>query len=412
MRRATLPFFLIMFFVVLVFSTSAWAASEKVLYSLQGSTDGGFPYDYGLVIRDASGNLYGTTEAGGSCGYGTVFQLSSDGAETVLYSFCGSDGRYPDSGLIRDESGNFYGTTSSGGSGAGCSSGCGTVFELSGSILTTLYTFTGGSDGAAPEAGVIRDNNGNLYGTAPSGGNANGAGVVYEVSATGKFSVLYRFCPTGGCPDGAEPFGGLAIDQQGNLYGTTVYGGARDYGTVYELSPSSGGGWKQTVLHSFARSDGAFPFSGLTLSTLKIGGRQQTVMFGVTTQGGGAAGEGTAFELNKSSHDYRVTVLHSFIDRYGDGGYPECTLTVANGRIFGTTVQGGAHSGYETTGTVFELIHAKTWTEKVLYSFDGTDGSAPYSGVVADSKGHLYGVASEGGNSEGYGSGVVYEVTP
>jgi len=310
--------------------------------------------------------------------------------------------------VIRDGSGNFYGTTAYGGS-----SNVGTVFELSGSTLKTLYNFTSERDGANPQAGVIRDNNGNLYGTTPFGGNANGAGVVYEISASGKFSVLYRFCPTAGCPDGAEPFGGLAIDQQGNLYGTTVYGGARDYGTVYELSPRSGGGWRYTVLHSFVRSDGAFPFGGLTLSTQQIGNEQQTVLFGTASYGGGPADAGTVFEMSKSRNGYKLTVLHRFINAYGDGANPQGTLTVAKGRVFGTTVNGGAHSRQSIGGTVFELIHAKTWTEKVLYSFTGgSDGNAPYSGVVLDAEGNLYGVGQSGGNSYNYDYGVAYEVTP
>ncbi len=406
MRRATLLFLLTLLLAVLPLATSAWAASEKVLYSFQGSTDGGVPIDHGLLVRDSAGNLYGTTEVGGSCGYdyGTVFQVSSDGTETVLHNFCGTDGAGPYGGLIRDAQGNFYGTTYAGGS-----SDAGTVFELSGATLTTLYSFTGGRDGTYPQAGVVRDNNGNLYGTTPFGGNANGAGVVYEVSASGKFSVLYRFCSTGGCPDGADPVGGLAIDQQGNLYGTTVYGGARDYGTLYELSPRSGGGWKYSVLHSFARSDGSFPYGGVTLSTLKIGNKRQTVILGTACCGGGPANAGTAFEMTKSKNGYKLTVLHTFINAYGDGGDPQCTLTVLNGRIFGTTVQGGANS--RKAGTVFELTHSKTWTEKVLYSFGGPDGSSPYTGVVADSMGNLYGATQEGGNSEGYGYGTVYEVT-
>jgi uncharacterized repeat protein (TIGR03803 family) len=410
MRRATLLFLpMILLLAILPLATSAWAATEKVLYSFQGSTDGGVPIDHGFLVRDSAGNLYGTTEVGGGCGDGTVFQLSGDGTETVLYSFCQSDGRYPFGGLIRDAEGNFYGTTYQGGSGTGCTGGCGTVFELTGSTLRTLHNFTGGSDGSQPVAALVRDSNGNLYGTTPSGGNANGAGLVYEVSASGKFSVLYRFCSSGGCPDGADPVGGLAIDQQGNLYGTTVYGGARDYGTVYELSPRSGGGWRYSVLHSFARGDGSFPFGGVTLSTQKIGNKQQTVIFGTASLGGGPANAGTAFEMTKSKNGYKLTVLHRFINAYGDGANPQGTLTVVRGKVFGTTESGG---GQFAVGTVFELIHAKKWTEKILHSFDGADGGAPFSGVVADLKGTLYGVTQEGGDSEGYGYGVVYEVTP
>jgi uncharacterized repeat protein (TIGR03803 family) len=310
--------------------------------------------------------------------------------------------------VILDSSGNIYGTTSSGGSG-----GCGTVFALSGSTLTTLYSFTCGTDGGTPLAGVIRDRSGNLYGTAQSGGT-NSAGVAYEVTSSGTFNVIYSFCSYLGCPDGAQPEGGLAMDASGNLYGTTIIGGTSDYGTVYELS-KTGNGWNETVLHSFTGSDSAYPtYASPTLGTQIIGKKKQRVIFGVTEQGGGAADMGTAFEMVRSKSGYTLTVLHSFIGQYGDGMNPYGTLIYLKGKLFGTT-SGSGNSNY---GSVFELTQDKNiWHEAVLHNFtdSGGDGGNPYSRVVADSSGNLYGVTAIGGSGNGgrnAGGGIVYEVTP
>jgi uncharacterized repeat protein (TIGR03803 family) len=158
--------------VVLLIATGAWAGTETVLYSFSGGSDGA--YGGGLPARDSSGTLYGTTLWGGTCDDGTVFKLSRDGAERVLYNFCGSDGSDPFGDVTLDSSGTIYGTTYAGGS-----NDCGTVWKLSGSILTTLHTFTCGNDGGSPWAGVILDTSGNLYGTTSGNG-------VLTVAATGK----------------------------------------------------------------------------------------------------------------------------------------------------------------------------------------------------------------------------------
>ncbi len=387
--------------LVLLLATGALASTETVLYNFTDGSDGGYPDDLGLLVRDSSGNLYGTTEYGGTCGYGTVFELSSGGTERALYSFCdGTDGGFPLAGVALDPSGKIYGTTEIGGAGS-----CGIVFELSGSTLTTLHAFTCGTDGGYPYAGVIRDKKGNLYGTAESGG-VNGYGVAYEISS-GTYSVIYNFCSVSGCTDGENPTSGLAMDKKGNLYGVTPKGGTSNYGTVFELS-KSGSNWTETVLHSFAggSSDGAYPYFGsLTLGTQKIGKKQKSVIFGVTQQGG-ASNVGTAFEMIKSNTGYMLSLLHSFAGS-GDGSYPEGTLTYLGNKLFGTT-NGGSSSDH---GTVFELTRKKkAWNHTVLYSFTGSsDGGYPYSGVVADAGGNLYGVTEVGGSS---GAGVVYKVKP
>ncbi len=390
--------------LILMFAlaTSASAGTEKVLHAFTGGDDGGQPFDIGKVTRDSSGNLFGTTSEGGSCMYGTVFELATDGTMSVLHSFCGTEGTYPSSGVVLDPSGNIYGTTT-----YGDGYNCGTVFKLSGSALTTLHAFTCGTDGGKPYTPVILDKAGNVYGTATEGG-ANGWGVVFEVSSSGAYSVLYSFCSVSGCTDGASPFTGLVMDGNGNLLGCTTEGGTNDLGTVFKLS-RYGGVWKETVLHSYAGGsmDGSDPYDGsLTILTLKAGNKRSTVIFGVTGSGG-TSGNGTAFEMTKVKTGYTLRVLHSFSGSGGDGKYPYGTLTYAKGKLTGTTFEGG-NGGY---GTVFQLApKKKAWTETVLYSFtDGSDGGYPSSGVATDSSGSFYGVTLQGGSS---GFGVAYAVTP
>ena len=203
---------------------------ETVLYSFTGGTDGAYPY--GDLVRDGVGNLYGTTEYGGSSNQGTVFRVNANGEESVLYSFTGgADGGSPLAGLVRDQEGNLYGTTFYGGSGNGV------VFKLGPrGRETVLHRFTGPPDGRLPGAGLLRDSSGNLYGTTEEGGDSNclegfGCGTIFKVDTKGKETVLYRFT---GFPDGELPLAALIMDTSGNLYGTTGYGG-------YSNSPCTDG---------------------------------------------------------------------------------------------------------------------------------------------------------------------------
>jgi uncharacterized repeat protein (TIGR03803 family) len=225
---------------------------ETVLYTFSGGADGGSPYGAGLT-RDPAGNLYGTTEFGGTASVGVVFKLDTTGQETVLYSFIGladfaTDGVYPGAGVILDSAGNLYGTTMDGGgvTNPGCGGDeCGVVFKLDPSGQeTVLHAFTGGADGAEQyfgvfEGGVIRDPAGNLYGTTYLGGDlsgcyAEGCGVVFKMSPSGQETVLYTF--TGGA-DGGNPYAGVIADPAGNLYGTTYNGGKNSAGVVFKLKP-------------------------------------------------------------------------------------------------------------------------------------------------------------------------------
>jgi uncharacterized repeat protein (TIGR03803 family) len=292
---------------------------------------------------DAAGNLYGTTYAGGSAGVGVVYKLDTSGHETVLYSFTGgNDGANPQAGVIFDSTGNLYGTTTGGGS-----SGWGTVYKLdSTGHETVLYNFTNGSDGSIPVSGVTLDSAGNLYGTAATGGvhSGFGYGVVYKLDYRGIYKVLYSF--TFGL-DGGEPLGGVTLDSAGNLYGTTWSGGppSGDFpGVVYRVDPTTG---HETVV---------YPFTG-----------------------------------------------------FADGGGPLGTLIFDLGNIYGVTQYGGqGPCPFFGCGVVFELD--PTGHETVLYRFTGgSDGSEPLAGVIRDSAGNLYGTTVFGGAA---GEGVVYKVTP
>ena len=334
-------------------SPSGGGWTETVLHSfINNGVDGYFPQT-GL-IWDTAGNLYGTTLYGP--GYGTVFELSPSGGggwtEKVLYVFTGAyDGRYP-RGITFDSAGNIYGTTSNGGIYCSPYQGCGTVFKLSptqggGWTESIVHTFGDGKDGVNPLAPLIFDSAGNLYGTTTAGGVGISYGTVFELTPTegGSWTLttLYNF---GALPDGQQPWtGALAFDAAGNLYGTTAFGGTNRNGTVFELSPSGGGSWTETVLHSFGSgSDGVEPLGGLIVDA-------DGNLYGTTSQGG-VDGEGTVFEFSPSGSSWTEMLLHNFLGNRADGGFPFAGLTFgADGNIYGTTALAGAYYG----GAVFGL---------------------------------------------------------
>lgn len=387
---------------------SAQAQTYKVLYSFCSAdkcTDGANP-EAG-VIQDSQGNLYGTTAEGGdACGTGscgTVFKLDKTGRETVLYRFKFKDGANPEAGLIQDADGNLYGTTFYGGHGESAE---GTVFKLSKTgDETVLHTFTGGADGGNPEAGVIRDAEGNLYGTADFGGQGqckedNACGVIFRISGTGKETVLYSFA---GGNDGGNPDGGLLRDAEGNFFGDT------SEGTVFKLSKT----YKETVLYHFSGGhDGGIPVGGVIEDA-------EGNLYGATATGGTGCfdlGCGTVFKVDKWGKE---TVLYRFTGK-DDGSSPRAgVIGDAEGNLYGTAVQGGDLScgSGDGCGVVFKL--SKTGKETVLHAFEGTgDGEFPEAGLIRDSKGNLYGTTSYGGGTSssclvyGPGCGVVFEVTP
>ena len=352
----------------------------QVLYSFSGKADGANPH--GALLQDKQGNLYGTTVQGGSHGYGVVFRLSPDGTQTPLYSFSGGeDGHYAYGGLVQDKTGNLFGVTIFGGA-----YGEGNVFRLdSAGNVKVLHAFAGRPDGSTPESGLTLDNAGNLYGTTPYGGY--GPGTVYKLAPDGTESILHNFAD--GAHDGAYPYGGVtmdargnmygttndggwdgmqqgpgivyklsahgkfrvlfhfdagnnggypaaapALDASGNLYGTTIAGGAFGEGILYKLAPDG----RFTVLHSFAGgNDGEY---GIGRPVIDVNG----TLYGVTQEGGGACDCGTVFSLTP---DGTYSVLHRFA-----GSEPGDGLTIdRRGNLFGTAYEGGKNNA----GVIFKI---------------------------------------------------------
>jgi uncharacterized repeat protein (TIGR03803 family) len=370
----------------------ACVSNTTILYSFAGPTsDGENPY--ASLIQGSDGNLYGTTVNGGAYGYGTVFEFSpSSGTETVLYSFAGgnTDGANP-YGLIEGTDGNFYGITNLGGA-----SDAGTIFEFSPSTgtETVVHSFGTGGDGVEPQSTLIQASDGNLYGTAPYGG-AYGDGAVFEYSpSTGAEMVLYSFA--GGSTDGKLPVASLIQGSDGNLYGTTLEGGANSEGTVFGVSPTSGG---EAVLYSF----GSFSGDGYWVTGGLIQGSDGN-LYG-TAAFGGANGAGTVFKVSPSTG--AETVLYSFAGGSADGANPASLIQGSDGNLYGTTLNAGADSGTNGGGTVFEYSPS-TGTETTLHFFGGVgDGAAPYAGLIQGSNGNLYGATYRGGTNS---DGTVFEV--
>jgi uncharacterized repeat protein (TIGR03803 family) len=403
---------------VTAFATAelATAQSYRVLYTFAGTPDGASPIQSDLI--DVNGTFFGTTNAGGDYGFGTIFQLNGLGEETVLYSFTGgTDGAFPDAGLVRDSAGNMYGTTEHGGNlscAIGNSIGCGVVYKISSTAqFSVLYAFTDKTDGAWPQ-GLIMDSVGNLYGTTAFGGDLTctielpyGCGVVYRLDSNGNLTSLYSFSDG---PGGTLPDGFLTLDASGNLYGATSSGGILTYcpdigcGVLYKLDTSG----NETVLYSFTnRTDGGNPLGHLQLDS-------EGNVYGTTYQGGDLScsglrftlGCGVVFEVTPSGKE---KILHTFTG--ADGANPGFgLLRNSSGNFYGTTVYGGV----ENMGTVFE-VGAKGG-ERVVYSFTGAaDGGLPQSGITLDAKGNLYSSTSSGGDlacNPPAGCGTLFRMRP
>jgi uncharacterized repeat protein (TIGR03803 family) len=379
----------------LMLAAQVTAQTFTTLYSFTDGSDGAGPYG-GLILSGKT--LYGTSSGGGSSGKGTVFAVNTDGTGfTNLYGFTGgSDGAAPMAGLVLGGN-TLYGTAPSGGT-----SGDGTVFAVNtdGTGFTNLYGFTGGSDGLLPRSGLVLSGN-TLYGTAVYGGSS-GDGTVFAVNTDGTgFTTLYSF--TYGS-DGALPYAGLVLS--GNtLYGTAFRGGSSTYGTVFAVN-TDGTGF--TTLYSFTaetgstpvltNSDGATPTAGLALSG--------NTLYGMAA-GGGTAGHGTVFTINTDGTG--PTTLHTFTAGIGsslalpsitnsDGAYPWAGLVLSGNTLYGTAVYGGS-SGH---GTVF-AVNTDGTGFTTLYSFTGgSDGAKPWAGLALSGN-TLFGTTELEG-SAGYGT--------
>ena len=347
-----------------VFEISASGAFTN-LYSFTGGNDGFVPY--APLIQGSDGNFYGTTENGGTNGYGTVFKIDSSGAFTSLYSFTGSnDGVQPFGSLVQGSDSDFYGTTA----GGGTNGGGGTVFKISaGGSLTSLYSFTGSNDGAAPFAGLVLGSDANFYGTTVGGGT-NGYGTVFKISASGSFTSLHSFT---NYLDGANPHAPLVQGRDGIFYGTTQSGGANALGTVFKISASG----SFNVLHSFIGTDGGSPNAPLVQGS-------DGNFYGTAPSG--------AANMNKYGTIFAISPSGSFTNLYFftggiDGAWPYMAGLVqgSNGNFYGTTWSGGMGGN----GTVFQLLMGPVAnpviqtadanfgvrTNRFGFDFTGTSGS-------------------------------------
>jgi len=393
---------LILMLPAIVFAPLSFAQAQtfKVPYNFTGTADGGNPVA-GLV-RDSEGDVYGTTVLGGnaSCaipmGCGVVFKLDPTGYETALYNFTGgSDGGYPQAGLILDAAGNLYGTTAYGGD-LNCEApyGCGVVFmwDKKETKEIVLHAFSGAPDGLYPLGGLIRDDEGNLYGTTSGGGSAN-VGVIFRLDSSGNETILHSFA--GAPSDGAFPTLTSLLGSGGALYGVTQEGGTSNAGVVYKLS-KAGTGARLTVLHSFALgyADGQYPWG---TPIMDKGGS----LYGTAYMGGSAA-NGIVWRVSPSGKE---TVLHNFYGYPADGAQPNAgVITDGKGNLYGTTAEGGTNG----EGTVYELNSEGSVT--LLHSFlSSSDGGYPKDGLIFDPAGNLYGTTYEGGS---YDYGTVFELTP
>jgi uncharacterized repeat protein (TIGR03803 family) len=406
---------------IIILELAAQAQTFTVLHTFE-NTDGANPQ--AALISDQSGNLYSTTEYGGTDQVGTVFKLSRAAQYTALYQFKDyPDGARPVAPLVADSQGG-YGTTYAGGMNCLSTFYCGTVFKINlAGDETVIYRFGGSPDGANPNAGLIRDASGNFYGTTVFGGVGGcnepyGCGTVFEIDSAGNETVLYSFQ---GGSDGSQPYGSLVMDSSGHLYGTTSAGGSGvvcsgGCGTVYRLT-KSGSTWTDQILVNFTGANGAIPYSNLILDAAGN-------LYGTTLIGGSAKncpylgiylGCGTVFRLDKSGAE---TVLYNFTGK-SDGSEPQAGLVRdATGNLYGTASY-GANSSCNAglgCGTVFRLASGKL---SVLHAFTGgTDGATPV-GALLLGRDALYGTATIGGDATcqtqeggGPGCGTVFKITP
>ena len=393
------------FAVVLALALTSWASTEKVLWNFAGGSDGSQPWS-NYFISDAKGNLYAATAGGGTYSAGTVFMLSPAGKETVLYEFTGAngDGNAPHGRLAFDAKGNIYGTTQSGGT-----NGTGTVYELSkrSGVWTekVIYNFSAtGADGISPSAGMTIAPDGTMYSTTPDGGAYSG-GVIFSLKKTvkgWKQTVIHNInFPS----EGGFPYEGVMRDAAGNLYGVAPAGGASQQGVVYRLSPSKNG-WVDTVLYSFTGQNG----DGSGLYWIDLISDATGNIYGATSFGG-TNGTGTVWELvySKTKKSYSESILYEFgSSGSGDGNNPYGGLAMdSKGNLYGTALNGGSSN----LGAFYRLTkQGKTWKETILHSFVGAnDGAQPTGNPYIDAQGRLYGMAETGGTAN---LGIVYRIKP
>ncbi|MGA9472175.1 MAG: choice-of-anchor tandem repeat GloVer-containing protein [Terriglobales bacterium] len=384
---------------------------EKVLYAFTGESDGWLPSQ--VLVRDARGNLYGSTAFGGNysglCtseiydGCGVVFKVSAAGTFSVLHTFDFNDGADPAIGA-QDADGNLYGTAFWGGKRACQDGGCGLIFKLTpAGEFTVLYSFTGGSDGANPYS-LIMDDQGDLYGT--TSGTNTGVEEIFELTNSGSLEVLHVF---GQSPDGNLPEG-IIRDSAGNLYGTTAGGGTYGAGTVFKVDTTG----NEAVLYSFkGKSDGGLPFAPPIMDNAGN-------LYGTASQDGDEKGAcnppdstlgcGTVFKVDAAGVFSKLFAFH-----YVNGDYAGPLSLGTHGAIYGTTAFGGNGCSQGGCGVAFKVN--SEGKESVLYNFQGQAGGSWPGKLVEDRKGNQYGTAVSGGDlscpyQSGTGCGMVFELIP
>ena len=361
-------------------------ATLTTLYTFTGSSDSAQPST--ALVQGNDGNFYGATGP-------TIYKLTPTGVFTTLYTFTGgSDGADAQSGLIQGSDGNFYGTALLPLANT-YALPLGTIYKLTpAGVLTTLYTFTGGSDGDSCPYGLTQGSDGNFYGTTMYGGAAGGDGTIFQLTPTGTLTTLYTF--TGGL-DGGNPVGQLVMDSQGNFYGATSYGGGAgemvyNDGTVFKITPAG----VFTSLYSFLGGNGVNPEAGLTLG---IDG----FLYG-STDAGEFNDDSTVFQIGPFVTPARMlNTLHYFTPGT-DGSYPSALVQGTDHIFYGTTT--GTVGG---PATVFKVSPVGQYTAggfSIIYTF--TDGGAPASALILGSDGNFYGTTYRGGAN---GNGTIFKLT-
>jgi len=378
-------------------------------------SDGSLPP--GALVQGADGNFYGVAQIGGKNLNGTAFSMTPSGVLTTLYNFCSQknqalciDGSYPNAPLVQGANGNFYGTSRF----AGEALNAGTVFELSSAgDFTLLYSFCSGPgcpDGEYPEGGLIRGADGNFYGNTSNGGShsmGGDGGTIFKITPAGTHTALYNFCArvsNGVCLDGMSPEATLLQATDGNFYGTTLFGGAHNKGTFFKLTPDG----KFTSLHSLSEA---------SFTNALIEGADGN-LYG-TTEAGGKLASGTVFRITPSG---QLATLYNFcsLPNCGDGKFPVAGLVQgSDGNFYGTTILGGINNdsscrGGPGCGTIFQITPAGKLT--TLYNFcsqtNCPDGSQPDAALIQAGDGTFYGTTSEGGSTAcNGGCGTVFSLS-
>jgi uncharacterized repeat protein (TIGR03803 family) len=382
---------------VLISAILSWtlnvSAQETIIATLAtfGITNGTSPY--GSLTLASDGNCYGTTTSGGSNGYGTVFELTSNNTFETLAYFDGTNGNYSSAQMLQASNGNFYGVTYVGGMFT-----LGNVFEFTTNHeILSVHSFDG-TNGSYPFGGLVQASNGNIYGTASSGGfgfsnGFGGFGTIFMLTPGGVFSNLYFF--TNGS-DGSSPLATLAEGTNGNLYGTTYYGGSNGAGVLFELALDP----QVLIRTQFSEVTGSAPQCPLFWG-------QDGNWYGSTTLGGGSANAGTLFRM---APDGLFATLHIFSESGSDGASPVGPLVRCGNDLYGTTYYGGLYSN----GIIFRLCQYTNPFPRFesLYSFhDSIDGGYVASGLTVNRLGILLGATLESKTPDGdLAGGTIYEI--